>query len=562
MVSANSFQRPQSYSGFYLTNLYPNTSSDPAIPHCFTITNILAKQHIFYCNNVPGLVTTSYSNLITSGSHATLPPSTITSTTPSTSNAVTTTGAISSISSTTQFVRPSGLSAGAIAGIAVGAFFAGFLVISIAMIFVFLPLIRKHWKSIKKHPRGTLGGAIVPDAWNANDKDSDPNKSVEHDKLIGSGRPSSQLRPHNQSRKTYGGRELGLADASLEDQHSAWDLQSHNRIKRISELADTSLVRPSPELEDTQASNSPTLRKHRSTLRGSPYMWQSTTELASSQTGAVEIMDGHAQFASRNELDLTQRSRTGPYSSSDSKISARAPQIGFGEGSVSNQHDLGRESSPDPKLRPETGFVSNFTSSPPMSAGFEPSPPTIQCAFPANVQPLSQRPPPSSRVDSAPTTQASSFIQEFAPHHQISSETPTILISTVEDSPACAIHSQDMQKTLESSDTQPPKQSVRYLYENRPPTPHAFPPFPTVAGVSVTHTHPSAVVDSNGRGSLRQRLTSSSSIPDLSTDASPSSLETPLAAGAQTEHGTSVEKTTEPMQRGIGEDLSANEPWK
>ncbi|KFY27019.1 hypothetical protein V493_03737 [Pseudogymnoascus sp. VKM F-4281 (FW-2241)] len=103
--------------------------ADSALPACIKVTNVVAKQHIWYCSTTESTYTSSYENLVTIGSMA-LPPSRATVTTgpktvqTSTHSPSSTMGpasptptiAASSLSSET----PTGLSAGVIAGIVIG----------------------------------------------------------------------------------------------------------------------------------------------------------------------------------------------------------------------------------------------------------------------------------------------------------------------------------------------------------------------------------------------------------------------------------------------------------
>ncbi|OBT79552.1 hypothetical protein VF21_01352 [Pseudogymnoascus sp. 05NY08] len=105
--------------------------SDSKSPLCVTVTNVLAKQHIWYCSNADAqaIYTSSYENLVTIGSMA-FPPSGATMTTGS-KTAQTSTHSTSS--STMDLVSPtatiptsnlssqtrSGLSSGSIAGIVI-----------------------------------------------------------------------------------------------------------------------------------------------------------------------------------------------------------------------------------------------------------------------------------------------------------------------------------------------------------------------------------------------------------------------------------------------------------
>ncbi|KAL5350268.1 hypothetical protein ACLOAV_005306 [Pseudogymnoascus australis] len=106
--------------------------ADSMLPACFTVTNVAANQHIWYCSTTKALFATSYKNLVTIGSMASPPgvatmttgPKTVqtsmdATTSPTMGPASTTetdTIPTSNLSSQTQ----TGLSTGAIAGIVIG----------------------------------------------------------------------------------------------------------------------------------------------------------------------------------------------------------------------------------------------------------------------------------------------------------------------------------------------------------------------------------------------------------------------------------------------------------
>ncbi|ELR06446.1 hypothetical protein VC83_08754 [Pseudogymnoascus destructans] len=99
--------------------------SDSNLPACVTVTNVVAKQHIFYCSFTEAIYTSSYENLVTIGSMA-FPPSGATMTTGSKTAQISssTMGPVSPTATVPTSILSSqsrsGLSAGSIAGIVIG----------------------------------------------------------------------------------------------------------------------------------------------------------------------------------------------------------------------------------------------------------------------------------------------------------------------------------------------------------------------------------------------------------------------------------------------------------
>ncbi|KAI4147690.1 MAG: hypothetical protein LQ340_005429 [Diploschistes diacapsis] len=365
-------------------------SSNPASPSCYEITNDVAHQYEVFCSDTSTTFTSHYSNPITTGSMADYPPSS-TSTSASTSRAAsssTTTGEDSSASSlasstsssniTGSPTSGSSLSSGVIAGISVGVSALVLGALAFCIVFGLLPLIKKR-KSGRTdyHPRGTLGVAVVPGPWLNNGNQNGQDTKYEQDTLLAPVSTSQNL-----ASEKHGGHGLGIVGSGTREKPAPYGPDSYSQVQRQSELDDTSTKAQSPELDSRQVSTMSYVRPHIPTASGSPYKAYrppGPEEVPASLDDTVMTRGIHTLDAARNRGSL-QRSR--PPSMSDTRTlsqpmaAEQAPmrfQPGEGNGS--------QAPSPDPQLRPESGFLSSISSTSPTSVAFEPTPPSQQNAF-------------------------------------------------------------------------------------------------------------------------------------------------------------------------------------
>ena len=342
-----------------------------------------------YCAETGGSSIYSYTNPSTSGSLASFPPTTASSsparssrspTTPTSTNvrpASASTTTTSQTNSTGQAAQSSpSLSTGAIAGIVVGSFAAGFGALALCFVFLLLPLFKKR-KGQDHHPRGTLGGAILP----GSGSNSEHGEKMQEELRASLG--PAGVDPNSGVGQRDGIR-LVTPGAPMKQKQMPWGPSSYSIVQRQSELDDTSFQHRRPELDSLPEPSSGSGRAHMASAQGSPYK---APNLGTPSEAAVELDNDN------EGLPTILRARGFPYG--NRRLSASSVTV-MSEPSVADQvpgrahqressQSRGASSLNPQQDRPESGFVSPLTSSSPpsgpQSGSFEPTPPSHQATF-------------------------------------------------------------------------------------------------------------------------------------------------------------------------------------
>ena len=443
------------------------------------MTNLFAHQYIKYCDTTGIEGETSYTNPITDGSLASPPPTATISSSSSSTNSESTSASSSSASASTTLQSNStvqnhqsspSLSAGAIAGIAVGSFVSGFGALALCFVLLLLPWLKKRKTRENHHPRGTLGGAVLPSSWIGHGGNpEDTKRHPEQKAFLGSA--SAGTTPGGAGARDYSGPHT--PDAPMEERTTPWNPSSYSKIQRRSEMDDTSFTAPSPELDSRPISEPSSPSAYRISQLGSPYK---TTPGSRNPREAPDMLNyGKAPMALRTQgyaSGGTLSSSSSGAAPAQAALSQQTPSRTFQSTSNQSQASLIR-----PQQRPETGFVSPITSSPPTSTAFQPTPPSVQGPFNNN----------EPQLQSQPQTLGLGLTRAQTPRDQsvsrpVSSTTqPSFTISPPEEE---QVQQEELAlpPSLQAPTARTPSPSQasnRYLYENAALTSHPVTSSPT-----------------------------------------------------------------------------------
>ena len=460
------------------------SSSNPATPSCRTITNIFAHQYIRYCDSEGVENVSSYTNPVSRGSLAS-PPPTSTSSNSSSSKTSKSTSASSSSTSTSVTLpsnityhadqNSSSLSPGAIAGITVGSLVVGFGALALCFIFLILPLLRKRKRRDDHHPRGTLGGAIIPSSWMGHGGNAeDARKQQEQKDCLGSA--SAGTTPGAGARDHSGPH---TPNALTKEKPMPWDPSSYSRMHGGSEMDDTSFTPHSPELDSRPISEPSSASAYRASQLGFPYRSPGSRN----PREAPDMLD-------YGGLPTALRTQGYPSGGTLSSTSFEAGPVHspLSQETPSHTHQRASSQSGTTSLdqhqhpqRPESGFVSPLTS-PPTSTTFEPTPPSLQGPFAAT----------EAQRQNEPHGLGLGLTQTHTPRDQstsrpVSSTTqPSFTISPPQDEQEQGGNSH-LPPSLQAPTARTPspgQPSNRFLYENAALTSHPVTPSPTFASAA------------------------------------------------------------------------------